>query len=137
LLPYERQQALGITEDLLSSFYELRERPPPGVAALWIKGLAGQKNADRHDRPFHGLTDRGRPEEDTYARPHRADRTSRSCHTESSKNCLPIRDGKPGATEEVARIPAGFPSLRACPRASRSGIILRCRKAGATLNVPD
>jgi hypothetical protein len=51
------------------------------VAALWFKGLAGKKNADRHDRPFHGLTDRGRPVGDAYARPHRADRTSRSYDT--------------------------------------------------------
>jgi hypothetical protein len=51
------------------------------VAALWFKGLAGKKNADRHDRPFHGLTDRGRPVEDAYARPRRADRTSRSYDT--------------------------------------------------------
>ncbi len=88
--PHERQQVLREPEDLSSSSDIVCAKcPPPGVAALWIKGLAGKKNADRHDRPFHGLTDRGRPEEDAYARPHRADRTSRSCDTEKSgKNCL-------------------------------------------------
>jgi hypothetical protein len=63
--------------------------PKPGGAALWKKGLEGWKNADRHDRPFHGLTDRGRPKEDTIARPHRAARSSRACEPLSATGGVP------------------------------------------------
>ncbi len=80
-----RRQVLGTPRTCIYR-YELRGCPPPGVAALWFKGLAGKKNADRHDRPFHGLTDRGRPVEDAYARPHRADRTPRSYDTLKNRN---------------------------------------------------
>jgi hypothetical protein len=77
----------GFPEDLSPVVSTAARNLPPGVIALWIKGLAGKNNADRHDRPFHGLTDRGRSIEDTFARPHRADRSSRFHDNQARQGC--------------------------------------------------
>jgi hypothetical protein len=85
---------------------------PPGAAALWIMGPVGKKNADRHDRSFHGLTDRGRSREDTFARPRRADRNPR--YPKESHNL----GASPSATQSRIRHPpqpiGGHPTGAAC-----------------------